>query len=90
MILDLVSPFDRSLRARIVISETTGEAVVYETTGGTDLDDAVTAANDSRHAGVEPWVPPLNYLLDWAEERGILTTERNVPDREPVDPDLVY
>ncbi len=89
MILDLTSPHDPKIKAAVVISEFSGEAVL-ESGEGLDLAGAIADANDSRHGGVEVWVPTLDFLVNWALARGIHVAERNTPQRVPVDPTLDY
>lgn len=89
MRIDLTSPYDQSIKATVVISEMTGEAVL-ESGEGADLEGAIANANDSRHGGIESWVPTLDYLVNWALARGIHISEHGTPNRAEVDPDLVY
>lgn len=89
MRLDLTSPLDQNEKATVVISEETGQCVL-ESGVGADLEDVCARASETVHGGIEPWVPPLDYLVDWALARGIHVAEHGVPTSEPADPDLVY
>jgi hypothetical protein len=89
MRLDLTSPHDQSIKATVVISDLTGQCTV-ESGEGDDLFAACVDASEAVHGGIEPWVPPLDYLVNWALARGIHVAEHNEPPRTEVDPDVDY
>lgn len=70
----------------------TDQGVAVQTGGptGDDLTEAIAEANETVHGGIEPWVPVVNYLQDWAEDRSFTWVLADEPERTPVDPDVVY